>query len=133
MQRGSTSLWWTMLGASVSLCLCKFFLSRCKCCKDFSGNTAQGEDDRRKRTSYQTQAQTHTLSRSLSHELPSLSSYRAIRDKGFAAGTNSSWLKLSGRSSVGSRFELGYRIFFSCGLPPEQCFQRSPYNVYSCS
>ena len=31
-------------------CICRFFVSRCKHCKYFSGNTAQKEGDRRKRT-----------------------------------------------------------------------------------
>ena len=37
------------------------------------------------------------------------------------------------QKSVGRGFNLGRWSFFSCRLPSEQCFQRSTYNVYTCS
>ena len=37
------------------------------------------------------------------------------------------------RKSVGPGFQHGSWSIFSCHLPSEQCFQRSLYNVYTCS
>ena len=54
--------------------------------------------------------------------------HKAMRDEGFATGTDSScgW---SSAMSVGPGFELGRWSFFSCHFSPEQCLQRSYYNV----